>query len=207
MDFETKHFLLVQRYIKTLPRKQPPSILCLNNHNSLLFYMLLPLIETSHLTHSYFSSPLTCPNYFTQYYSPHNRGTLFGSLVGPCSSFQWTCNGYACLPRIKIFSQKPSYGQKSLSNKTHKTLLFSPYHTKIGHHTLWNSYNIPTYTKSWPFLHSPSNTPFLLTFPHTTPSKNLFFLASYALTFAITYMFTNSFPDSLPHSPPFVKTQ
>ena len=52
------------------------------------------LIESLKITHSYYSSPFTCPTQLTQYYSPHNRDKITGSM-GHAQSYKWKGIGLA----------------------------------------------------------------------------------------------------------------
>ena len=61
---------------------------------------LAPLLSTSiarnvfQITHSYFSSPVTCPTTLKQFHSPFPRDVVFGS-VGKTFQHKWHGNGYA----------------------------------------------------------------------------------------------------------------
>lgn len=63
--------------------------------------IILPLLNTFHLTNSYFSSSFACRTQFTPYYSPHQRDQLIGFL-GPTFSHQWLGNGYAHIPNTHL---------------------------------------------------------------------------------------------------------
>ena len=53
------------------------------------------LINSFKITHSYYSSPLTCRTQLMQYNSPHTRDIIFGSMRHAKSS-RWTGLGLAC---------------------------------------------------------------------------------------------------------------
>ena len=93
-DFETEILWLIQRYITILPKEKPKSILLDNNHHTLHPDITILLINSFKITHSYYSSPLTCPIQLTQYNSPHNWDIIFGSL-GQTKSSRWNEVGLA----------------------------------------------------------------------------------------------------------------
>ena len=71
-------------------------IIQLNNlHHTLHPTITKTLIESFHITHSYCSSPLTCPTQLTKYSSLHNRDKILGSMR-TAQSFKWqgTCIAY-----------------------------------------------------------------------------------------------------------------
>lgn len=69
-DFPTEILWMFHRYITHLPRK-PKKTANINAHQSIPTYIINHLQCQLDLTHSYFSSPLTCNTNFTQYNSPH----------------------------------------------------------------------------------------------------------------------------------------
>ena len=81
---------------KKKPKKHNPNY----NHQTLHPSTLQTLITTYNITHSYYSSPLTCPTTLTQYNSPHNRDIKFGS-TGLAHSSKWRGNGLARPPDLK----------------------------------------------------------------------------------------------------------
>ena len=52
------------------------------------------LTTTFNITHSYYSSPTTCSTQITQFYSPHTRDKIFGSL-GTALQYKWKGISYA----------------------------------------------------------------------------------------------------------------
>ena len=77
-----------------LPKKKPKTILPKNLHHTLHPIITNTLIESFNITHSYYSSPLTYPTQLTQFYTPHNRDKIFGSL-GHTQSSRWNNIGLA----------------------------------------------------------------------------------------------------------------
>jgi hypothetical protein len=59
--------------------------------------MLNHLITTFNITHSYFSSSITCSTLLKQFYSPFPRDCIFGS-IGNAFSHKWTGCGFAHPP-------------------------------------------------------------------------------------------------------------
>jgi hypothetical protein len=84
--FETKIIWLLHRY-KNLQKTQ----------YSLPTNILDHLITTFNITHTYFSSPLTCPTLLQHFYSPFPRDCIFGSL-GTAFSHKWSGHGLAHPP-------------------------------------------------------------------------------------------------------------
>ena len=93
-NFETEILWLIQRYITLLPKKKPKTILPKNLHDTIHPTITKTLIKSFNITHSYYSSPLTCPTQLTRFYSPHNRDKIFGSL-GHAQSSRWKGIGLA----------------------------------------------------------------------------------------------------------------
>jgi hypothetical protein len=52
------------------------------------------ILDSFQITHSYFSSPVTCPTNIHKFYSPFTRDKIFGSL-GTLFQYQWQGLGYA----------------------------------------------------------------------------------------------------------------
>ena len=88
-NFETEILWLIQRYITILPKRKPKNIQPKNMHLTIHPTIIQTLIEAHKITHSYYSSPLTCPIQLTQYRSPHNRDIIFGSM-GHALISRWT---------------------------------------------------------------------------------------------------------------------
>jgi hypothetical protein len=84
--FEIEVIWLIHRY------KYPK-----NTQYSLPTDLLKHLLTSFNITHTYFSSPLTCPTHLTHFYSPHPRDCIFGSL-GTAFSYKWHNRGFAHHP-------------------------------------------------------------------------------------------------------------
>jgi hypothetical protein len=84
--FETEIIWLIYRY------KNPKSTQYTLSHK-----MLEHLIATFNITHSYFSSPLTCSSLLKRFYSPFPRDCIFGS-IGGAFSHKWNGCGFAHPP-------------------------------------------------------------------------------------------------------------
>ena len=88
--FEIEINWLYQRYKHRIPKNDP-----LKNSHHALPKALLDYITTSfNITHSYFSSLVTCSTQLTNLCSPFPRDKLFGSL-GTTFSHKWQGIGYA----------------------------------------------------------------------------------------------------------------
>ena len=87
--FEKKIVWLYQRYKHKTP-KDPVK----ESHHTLPQPLLDSITKTFNITHSYFSSPITCSTHITQYYSPFTRDKIFGSL-GTTFQYKWNGIGYA----------------------------------------------------------------------------------------------------------------
>ena len=100
------------------------------------------IITTFNISQSYFSSPITCSTTITQFYSPHTRDTVFGSLA---SAFQYKWRGirYAHPPNIEMAQQTIHWARLAAQHDPYTiTLLIIPDN---------NWYQIPTPYKG-PFL-------------------------------------------------------
>jgi hypothetical protein len=93
-NFELEVLWLIQRYITILPKRKPKNIQPKNMHHTIHLTIIKTLIESHKITHSYYSSPLTCPTQLTQYHSPHNRDIIFGSM-GHAQISRWKGIGLA----------------------------------------------------------------------------------------------------------------
>ena len=81
---------LYQRYKYKTPKNDPLKL----SQYTLPNAIIENFINTFQITHSYFSSPVTCPTTLTQFHSPFPRGVVFGS-VGKTFYHKWHGNGYA----------------------------------------------------------------------------------------------------------------
>ena len=89
-SFETEIVWLYQRYKYRIPKNDPLK----RAQYTIPTQILDLLITTFNITHSYFSSPVTCPTQFIQFYSPFSRDIIFGSL-GKVFDYKWQGIGYA----------------------------------------------------------------------------------------------------------------
>ena len=89
-SFETEIVWLYQRYKYRIPKNDPLK----RAQYTLSSPILDLLITTFNINHTYFSSPVTCPTHFSQFYSPFSRDIIFGSL-GKAFAHKWQGIGYA----------------------------------------------------------------------------------------------------------------
>ena len=89
-SFEQEVVWLYQRYKYKLPKNDPLKLSQYTLPNAILDH----IIESFHITHSYFSSPVTCPTQLRQFSSTFSRDKVFGS-IGMAFQHKWTGNGYA----------------------------------------------------------------------------------------------------------------
>ncbi|HYP43503.1 MAG TPA: hypothetical protein VEQ18_05725, partial [Candidatus Nitrosocosmicus sp.] len=81
---------LYQRYKYRTPKTDPLK----NSHHSLPNQLLDHIITSYNITHSYFSSPVTCSTKINKFYSPLDRDKVFGS-IGKAFTYKWNGIGYA----------------------------------------------------------------------------------------------------------------
>jgi DNA-directed RNA polymerase subunit L len=139
-SFEKEILWLIQRYITILPKKKPKTIQTNNLHHTLHSPITTTLIESFKITHSYYSSPLTCPTQLTQYYSPHNRDKLFGSL-GHAQSSRWQGIGLAHPPDHNTTIEAIHWARMAAKEDTNTFTIL------IVNHNDWTSQQIPITTK------------------------------------------------------------
>ena len=89
-SFETEIVWLYQRYKYCIPKNDPLKCAQYTIPTPILDF----LITIFNINHSYFSSPVTCPIQFTQFYSPFFRDKIFRSL-GKAFEQKWKGIGYA----------------------------------------------------------------------------------------------------------------
>ena len=106
-SFETEVAWLYQRYKYKTPKNDPLKF----SQYTLPNAILENFISTFQITHSYFSSPVTCSTTLKQYHSPFPRDVIFGS-VGKAFQHKWHGNGYAH-PHTETETKKPSIGPAS----------------------------------------------------------------------------------------------
>ena len=88
--FETEIVWLYQRYNPKKPKKDPLK----TAQHTLPQTLLDAITNTLNITHSYFSSPVTCSTHISKFYSPFTRDKIFGSL-GTAFQYKWNGIGYA----------------------------------------------------------------------------------------------------------------
>ena len=89
-SFEKEVVWLYQRYKYRLPKNDPLKL----SHYTLPHVILDHIIDSFQITHSHFSSPVTCPTSLRQFSSPFLRDKVFGS-IGKAFQHKWIGNGYA----------------------------------------------------------------------------------------------------------------
>jgi hypothetical protein len=88
--FETEIVWLYQKYEHKNHKKNTIR----TPHHTIPSTILDTIITTFNITHSYFSSPITCSMKSTQFYSAFARDKIFGSL-GTTFQYKWKGIGYA----------------------------------------------------------------------------------------------------------------
>ena len=121
-NFETEILWLIQRYVTILPKKKPKHILTNNQHHTIPPEITELLINSFQITHSYYSSPLTCPIQITQYNSPHTRDIIFGSL-GHAHSSRWKGHGLAFPPDYNTTLQAIHWARMAAKENTHTSTI------------------------------------------------------------------------------------
>jgi hypothetical protein len=144
-SFETKIVWLYQRYKYRIPKNDPLK----RAQYTIPTPILDLLITTFNINHSYFSSPVTCPTQFTQFYSPFSRDIIFGSL-GKAFHHKWQGIGYAH-PTTQQTYNKPFNGLAWRPKMTHIQSLYLYPRILIGTKTLtrthvlsWTHTSLPT---------------------------------------------------------------
>jgi hypothetical protein len=75
-----------------------------NAHTAIPAQILEEIIGQFQITHSYFSSPITCHTNLKQFSSPHQRDQIFGSM-GQAFDYKWQGSGYAHPPNHELTIQ------------------------------------------------------------------------------------------------------
>ena len=140
-DFETEILWLIQRYVAILPKKKPKIIHPNNNHNTLHPDIIRLLIDSFQITHSYYSSPLTCPTKLTQYNSPHNCDIIFGSL-GHAQSSRWKGIGLAYPTDHKTTLEAIHWARMAAKEDKHTATIL------IVNHNDWTPQQLPITNKA-----------------------------------------------------------
>jgi hypothetical protein len=99
-SFEMEVMWLYQRYNYKVSWKNPTATF----HYNLPILLQFFFHTTFNITHSYFSSPITCSTTLTKFFSTFPRDIVFGSL-GNAFHHKWTGSGYAH-PNTPIDFQK-----------------------------------------------------------------------------------------------------
>ena len=89
-SFETEIVWLYQRYKYRIPKNDPLK----HSHHAIPKILLDHITTSFNITHSYFSSPVTCSTLIQKFYSPFSRDKIFGS-IGHAYSYKWKEVGYA----------------------------------------------------------------------------------------------------------------
>ena len=120
--FETEIVWLYQRYKYRIPKNDT-----LKRAQYTIPTTILDLIITTfNIKHSYFSSPITCPTQFTQFYSPFSRDIIFGSL-GKAFDRKWQGIGYAHPHNVTNLQQAIHWARLAAQHDPHSiTILISP---------------------------------------------------------------------------------
>jgi ribonuclease HI len=101
----------MNRYITHLPKPKEKSskmpnkaTFAQNAHTAIPAQILEEIIGQFQITHSYFSSPITCHTNLKQFSSPHQRDQIFGSM-GQAFDYKWQGSGYAHPPKHELTIQ------------------------------------------------------------------------------------------------------
>ncbi len=124
--FETEVVWLYQRYKYKIPKKDPLKA----SQHTLPQCLLDSITKTFNISHSYFSSPVTCSTHITQFYSPFARDKVFGSL-GTAFQYKWQGIGYAHPPNEKMAQQAITLGPLSSQKRP-----LDPHNTSHTRHQL-----------------------------------------------------------------------
>jgi hypothetical protein len=110
-DFPTEILWLMNRYITHLSKPKDKSskmpnkaTFAQNAHTAIPTQILEEIIGQFQITHSYFSSPITCHTNLKQFYLPHQRDQIFGSM-GQAFDYKWQGSGYAHPPNHELTIQ------------------------------------------------------------------------------------------------------
>ena len=114
---------LYQRYKYRIPKNDPLKLA----QYTIPTPILNSFTTSFNISHSYFSSPVTCPTQLNQFYSPFSRDKIFGSL-GQAFHHKWQGIGYAH-PHNTIDLQQAIHWAHLAAKKDPRTItiLISPY--------------------------------------------------------------------------------
>jgi ribonuclease HI len=134
-SFETELIWLYKRYKYRIPKNDPLK----DSQYTLPIPIGNFLHNTFHITHSYFSSPITCSLTIDNYFSPFPRDCIFGSL-GNSFQYKWQGIGYAH-PHTDIDMQKAIHWTRLSAQADPDSLTIiivankNWYHTNTAPHT------------------------------------------------------------------------
>ena len=89
-SFEQEVAWLYKRYKYKIPKNDPLKFSQYTLPNDIFTHV----IDSFQITHSHFSSPVTCPTSLSQFSSPYLRDKVFGS-IGTAFQHKWIGNGSA----------------------------------------------------------------------------------------------------------------
>ena len=124
--FETEVIWLYQRYKYKNSKSDPPK----DFQHTLPQTILNSITKTFNIIQSYFSSPVTCSTYLTQFHSPFARDKVFGSR-GTAFQYKWQGIGYAHPPNEKMAQQAITLGPLSSQKRP-----LDPHNTSHTRHQL-----------------------------------------------------------------------
>ena len=127
-SFEIEIVWLYQRYKYCIPKNDPLKRAQYTIPTSILYF----IITTFNINHSYFSSPVTCPTQFTQFYSPFSRDIIFGSL-GKAFDKKWKGIGYAHPHNATDLQQATHWARIAAKNDPNTVTLLSSKDTDWYH--------------------------------------------------------------------------
>jgi hypothetical protein len=131
-SFETKIAWLYQRYKYRIPKHDPSQ----NTQYTLPTPILNHIFSTFNITHSYFSSPLTCPTSIHKLYSSFPRDKIFGSL-GTSFQYRWHGLGYAHPHDINAAQQTLHWARLAASTDPNNiTLPNNKWYDNLAHMTV-----------------------------------------------------------------------
>ena len=128
--FETEIIWLYQRYKYRIPKTDPLKLA----QYSLPKILLDHIIASFNITHTYFSSPVTCSTQIDKFYSPFKRDKIFGSM-GQAFSYKWKGIGYAH-PHNKTDTQKAIHWARLAANNNSNTITIITTLDKNWYHNL-----------------------------------------------------------------------
>ena len=114
--FEKEVAWLYQRYKYRMPKNGPLKL----SQYTLPNDIIKNIIESFHITDSYFSSPVTCPTSLRQLSSPFSRDIIFGS-IGTTFQHKWIGNGYAH-PHTKEDTQQALHWARFIAQNNPDTI-------------------------------------------------------------------------------------